>query len=119
MQFLQIAILPLNGKSVVLAFYHKRDKLYKRLWHQFNYSSEEKCLSFLNHLIFEYTENYFISPSIRDEIENNTNLSALSQENNGFPGMGFVSAFDLLNNSYQSIGEKEIPNFLTEEWKVI
>lgn len=119
MQFLQIAILPLNGKSVVLAFYHKRDKLYKRLWHQFNCSSEEKCLSFLNHLIFEYTENYFISPSIRDEIENNTNLSALSQENNGFPGMGFVSEFDLLNNSYQSIGEKEIPNFLTKEWKVI
>ena len=119
MQFLQIAILPLNGKSVVLAFYHKRDRLYKRLWHQFNCSSEEKCLSFLNHLIFEYTENYFISPSIRDEIENNTNLSALSQENNGFPGLGFVSAFDLLNNSYQSIGEKEIPNFLTEEWKVI
>lgn len=118
MQFLQIAILPLNGKSVVLAFYHKRDKLYKKLWHQFNCSSEEKCLSFLNHLIFEYTENYFISPSIREEIENNENLSALSQENNGFPGMGFVSAFDLLTNNYQPIGENDIPNFLTEEWKV-
>lgn len=80
--------------KVFLAFYHKRDKLYKRLWHQFNCSSEEKCLSFLNHFIFEYTENYFISPSIRDEIENNTNLSVLSRENNGFPGMGFVIIYD-------------------------
>ena len=49
MQFLQIAILPLDGKSVVLAFYHKRDKLYKRLWHQFNCSSEEKCLRYAIH----------------------------------------------------------------------
>ena len=118
-QFLHIAILPLNGNSVVLAFYHKRDKLYKRLWHQFNCASEKKCLSFLNHLIFEYTENYFIAPSIRNEIEGNENLVALSQENNGFPGMGFLLAFELFNNTYKPIGEKDIPNFLLEEWKVV
>jgi len=118
MQFMHLAILPLDGKSVVLAFYHKRDKLYKKLWHQFNSSSQEKCLKYLNYLVFANTENYFISKIIKSEIENNEKLSLLSQEDNGHPGMGFLSPDNFFGMGYQPITESDIPNFLAKEWEI-
>ena len=48
MQFMHLVILPLKEESVILAFYHKRDKLYRKLRHQINCSSEQKVLQFLN-----------------------------------------------------------------------
>lgn len=118
MQFMHLAILPLDGKSVVIAFYHKRDKLYKKLWHQFNSSSEDKCLRFLNYIVFANTENYFMSKSIKSEIENNEKLVLLSQENNGFPGMGLLSPHNLFGMNYHPITETDIPNFLAKEWGI-
>ena len=118
MQFMHLAILPLEDKSVIIAFYHKRDTLYKKLWHQFNSSSEEKCLRFLNYIVFANTENYFISKNIKEEIENNEKLALLSQENNGFPGMGFLSQDNLFGIGYNPISESEMPNFLSAEWAI-
>lgn len=45
MQYMHIAVFPLEDESVVLAFYHKRDKLYRQLRHQINSSSQEKVLN--------------------------------------------------------------------------
>lgn len=56
MQYMHIAVFPLEDESVVLAFYHKRDKLYRQLRHQINSSSQEKVLQYINYLIFEHTE---------------------------------------------------------------
>lgn len=55
MQYMHIAVFPLEDESVVLAFYHKRDKLYRQLRHQINSSSQEKVLQYINYLIFEHT----------------------------------------------------------------
>lgn len=118
MQFMHLAILPLDGKSFIIAFYHKRDKLYKKLWHQFNSSSREKCLQFLNYIVFANTENYFISKTIKSEIENNEKLSLLSQENNGFPRMGFLTPDNLFGMDYHPITISDIPNFLAKEWAI-
>lgn len=51
MQYMHIAVFPLEDESVVLAFYHKRDKLYRQLRHQINSSSQEKVLQYINYLI--------------------------------------------------------------------
>lgn len=119
MQYLHLAILPMDGESMVLAFYHKRDKLYKKLWHQFNSSSLDKCLGFINYIIFAYTENYFISPRIKDEIKNNIKLIQLSQEVDEIPQMGLLNIQNDYGKGYKAISPDEIPNFLSEEWKII
>ena len=49
MQCLHLAILPVEGTSVVIAFYHKRDKLYRRLRHQINSVSENEALKYINY----------------------------------------------------------------------
>ena len=118
MQFMHLAILPLKEESVVLVFYHKRDKLYRKLRHQINSLSEQKVLQFLNYIIFAYTENYFISKTIQSTIESNEKLIELGQENSGYPNMGFLEPDNLFGMGYQPIGMDEIPNFLAPDWAV-
>lgn len=118
MKFMHLAILPLKDESVILAFYHKRDKLYRKLRHQMNSSSEQKVLQFLNYIIFAYTENYFILKTIESTIESNDKLLKLGQENSGFPRMGLLGPDNLFGIGYQHIGMDEILNFLSSTWSV-
>lgn len=118
MQFMHLAILPLKEESVVLAFYHKRDKLYRKLRHQINSLSKQKILQFLNYIIFAYTENYFISKTIQSAIESNDKLAELGQENSGYPNLGFLGSDNLFGIGYQPVSMDEIPNFLDRDWAV-
>lgn len=118
MQYMHMAILPLKNESVILAFYHKRDKLYRNLRHQINSSSKEQILEFLNYVIFAYTENYFISKRIQQTIETNENLRKLSQENNEYPELGMLGINNMFGIGYKPITRDEIPNFLSEEWAI-
>ena len=114
-QKLHLAILPLKEKTMVLAFYHKRDRKYKPIKSQFNSSSRLKKLEFLNYLIFAYTENYYFSPKIKEKIITNEKLVLLSQELFGEPNLGQYVEVD----SYKRVEPDEIPNFLLEEWAII
>lgn len=116
MQYLHIGVFPLKQQSVILVFYHKRDKLYRNLRHQFNSSSKEKVFQFLNYLIFGYTENFFISPKLREEIEANQKLQMLCCENNELPEFGFLSVGNNFGLDYTPITPEEIPNFLSPDW---
>lgn len=58
-QTMHLCLFPLNGKSVIIAFYHKDDKNYKYLRHQLNRMSEENKLKYLIFILFQNTEHYF------------------------------------------------------------
>lgn len=116
MQYLHIGVFPLKQQSVILLFYHKRDKLYRNLRHQFNSSSKEKVLQFINYLIFAYTENFFLSPKLREEVEANRKLQMLCRENNGLPEFGLLSANNGFGLDYTPISPAEVPNFLSPDW---
>ena len=64
MQYLHIGVFPLKQQSVILVFYHKRDKLLQKSETSVQFILSEKVFQFLNYLIFGYTENFFISPQI-------------------------------------------------------
>lgn len=118
MQYLHLCVFPLEQESIVLAFYHRRDRLYRHLRHQVNSSSKDRVLRFFNYVIFAYTENYFISKQIQSEIETNSSLQTLSQENSGFPSMGVLGADNMFGIGYKPISESEIPNFLSSAWAI-
>ena len=118
MQYLHICIFPLEKESVILAFYHKRDKLYRSLRHQLNSISTDKKLKYINYLVFKYTENYFISKTIKSEVETNDNLHLLSCENNGMPNLGMLSLDNLFGVDYKSVSMDDIPNFLSSKWAI-
>ena len=110
LQAMQLLVFPLNGKSVILAFYHKRDRKYRDLRHQFNRISPEKQLTFINYMIFAYTENYFFAPSVSQELFNNPALIELSKQ--VYP----QSQLDRQEVGHQSISMFDIPNFLSKEY---
>ena len=114
-QKLHLAILPLKEKTMVLAFYLKRDRKYKSLKSQFNSSPRLKKLEFLNYLIFAYAENYYFSPKIKEKIRRNEKLVSLSQELFGKPILGQYVGVD----SYKRVEPDEIPNFLLEKWAIM
>lgn len=116
-QNLHLCVFPIENETIVLLFYHKRDKNYRRLRHQFNSSSDEQCLRFINYLIFAYTEHYFFAKSIRDKIEFDENMIKLSKESNGNPNLGFVNFQDFFTE-YIPVSMNDIPNFLSEEYSL-
>lgn len=119
MQYMHLCFFPLNNQSLVLAFYHKRDRLYRNLRHEINSSSESNVLKYLNYLMFAHTENYFISKSIKSEFENNLVLQNLSQESNGLPMFGFLNKNNNFGTGYNPVTMDQIPNFLESQWAVV
>ena len=118
MQCLHLAILPVEGTSVVIAFYHKRDKLYRRLRHQINSVSENEALKYINYLVFKYTENYYISKRIEKEVNTNESLQKLAQENDDNPNLGMLGVYNFFGIGYKPVDIDEIPNFLDAEWAI-
>jgi len=116
MQDLHLVIFPFKKSSLVLAFYHKKDKNYRTLRHQFNSENSKKTKEFLNYLVFAYTENFFISKTIYEKIQNNKKLIQLSRELYQKPNLGNLSMYDFFNLKYEPVKPAEIPNFLTKDW---
>ena len=116
MQNIHISVFPLEDSTVVIMFYHKRDKNYRRLLHQFNCLSEEKKLCYINYWILKYTENYFFAPSFKRVIEENPKLVQLSRENNELPNLGYVNLMTMLQ--YEPVKIEEVPNLLKSEYAI-
>ena len=116
MQDLHLVIFPLKESSLVLAFYHKKDKKYRTLRHQFNSENSKKTKEFLNYLVFAYTENFFISKKICEKIQSNKKLIQLNRELYQQPNLGNLNMYDFLNFEYEPVKADEIPNFLTKDW---
>lgn len=117
-QKLHVAILPLKDSTVVLAFYHKKDRKYRGLRHQMNSVLQNKKLEFINYLIFAYSENYFFSLEREKDFISNPKLSQLSQELFGRPNLGFQILENRFEDNYQKVRPDEIPNFLLKEWSL-
>lgn len=114
MQYMHVAIFPLERETVVLMFYHRRDKNYRRFLHQFNCLDSEDKLRYINYQIFKCTENYFLAPSIKHIIDENPKLIQLSRENDELPNLGNVTIFDIMN--YQPVKIEDIPNLLSPQY---
>lgn len=114
MQFLHISVFPLENETVILVFFHRRDKNYRRLMHQFKCLPNEDKVRHINYWIFKYTENYFLTPSFGNRLKKNSKLVQLSRENNELPNMGFVTLNDMLQ--YKPVDIDELPIILSKEF---
>lgn len=120
MQGINLFIFPLKESSVVCAFYHNRDKVYNRLIHQFQPLPDEEKLRWINYWLIAYCENYFLSKDIDQAVLNNEKLRLLGQESDRISNFGWKSELEyyLGTNSYRPVKPTEIPNLLSEEYKI-
>ena len=119
MQNMHLCVFPLSDCSVVMAFYHKRDRYYKGLLHQFHSVTDGKKLKYLNWLTFKYSENYFLSRKVSQDVISDENLVKLCQENSGAPKMGMLNFDELMKaEEYKSPTMDDIPNLLDQKYAV-
>jgi hypothetical protein len=111
MQPLHLSVFPYNGHTYITMFYHDNDEIYSKLKEQLSVIDLKKVLSYINWLIFQYTENFFISEAVKNIIENNEKLKQICFENNGKPNFGILDSFSE-STDYKCIEEDEIPNML-------
>ena len=101
MQPIQLCVFPLSTQTVVLLFYHKDDRNIVPFEKAFQKLSETEKLRHINYLIFKYTENFVISPSVHKEVLDNEDLQFLFAQDKYIPS---------LEDDYELL--EKIPNFL-------
>lgn len=116
---IDICIFPFADKSVIFGFIEDGDRRYRNFYKGLRKMDKEDRLHLLSYIIFLYTEYYFISPKIDKSIFLNENLinvckttSTLSVSN------PFVNPYDILRNDYDLKRYRDIPNILSEEYKI-
>lgn len=97
----QLCVFPLSTQTVVLLFYHKDDRNIVPFEKAFQKLSETEKLQHINYMIFKYTENFVINPSVPNEVLENEDLQFLFAQDMYIPS---------LEDDYELL--EKIPNFL-------
>lgn len=121
MHELHLCVFPLTGCSVIMLFYHRDDRKYIGFERQFLRLSAIKKLEYINYLIFRYTESYFVSKGLHRCLGENESLRKLCRDTGEVPNFGFLTMADILEglvNPYESVKPDEIPNLLSEDYKL-
>lgn len=118
---MQLCVFPLGSETIIMIFYpEKFDKRYRLFRNEFLRLPEKKKLQYISYLIFAYTENLTLSPSVQSEILECKKLKTLANENNGYPNMGFIPMeFNSIAKEYYCpISWEEIPNILDSSYAI-
>lgn len=120
---LYLCIYPLKKKTIVLMFFQDGDTRYRKFRKCFNKLSLNEKLEVINYLIFLYSDEFFISPSVSKELLNDKNLKYVSSMSGNYSALSFgkrkrlnplpntIKAYDLNNRL-------PIPNFLSEKLSI-
>jgi hypothetical protein len=118
MQHLHLAVFPLEETSVVMMFIDKNNARYRQFIRQFIRLPLEDKLALVNYMIFLYSEDFFLSPSLGEDVVNDEDLKLVS----GSMGIAMVgresSVIDALKQNFDLSGFKGIPNLISSEHSV-
>ena len=117
MQTLHCCIFPLTSSTRIILFHHKDDRNYIHFDDQFGRLSPDEQLQRVNYMLFQHSENYFASPIIKDVLSSDENLKRLCEENGELPNLGFVH-IDEINNPRKIVPIDDVPNLLSEQYKL-
>lgn len=116
-QMAHVAVFPLEDSSIVLMFTDKKDKRYRQFIKQLNKLPCEEKLEIVNYIIFLYSEDFFLSQKVREDVMNDKALTNLSGKT-GISIMGGGNIIDRLKENYELSNLNEIPNLLSTEYKI-
>lgn len=123
-QDIQLAIFPLKDCSIILLFMDSNNTRYRKFNKQFNKLSEDEKLEVLNYIMFLYSEDIFISPSMEKVMLDSKELIQLSKSTAdmiAFKDNIFkenVNYLEAVKEQFSLINRKRIPNFLSREYAI-
>lgn len=111
-QVVHLCIFPFEGKTTVLLFYYYEDSSYDVLKQQFEESSDDVNLRYINYYMLALGENYFYSGKIKKELFSNAALKKISREYIGERGDFGVISESTKKSKYMPVKYDEIPFLL-------
>lgn len=85
---IHVCVLPTKGRTVVMLFRGENAKRYREFERQFRALSEADKLQAVVKLVFAYSEDVLISPSIGDAVLKDEGLVRLARMNSAYQGFG-------------------------------
>ena len=79
-EYMHLAILPFEKRSIILLFLNKDNKRYDMFIKKMGQLSKTKQIQVINHILFLYCEDYFISKKISTKTLNKIKLLASAIE---------------------------------------
>lgn len=117
---LHICIFPMSGKSVILAFTHRKDSSsYRRFFKQLKALPLDEQLSVILYMILLYSENVYFSKLLPENIFECSSIIKATQQNSDL--LFETPDFDLreaLNAGYSLSKHKDIPPLLSERYSM-
>ena len=118
-QNIHISILPLKSETVIVMFIEDGDKRYRQFYKQFNKLTLDDKLAALTLIMFMYSEDMYFSKSIENEVRESKALCEAGKT--GQDIVSFTPFFDpleILRESHSLDKRHEIPNLLSEKYKL-
>ncbi len=118
-QDLHICIFPLKESTVATMFIDSNNKRYRNFYKKFNKLTHEDKLALVNYMIFLYSEDVFLSKNIPEYVLKNDKLIEVAQQSSmAFISTPLVDAIEESKKVYDLSKRNEIPNLLSEEYKL-
>lgn len=118
-QDVHICIFPLKESGIIMMFIDSKNKRYRNFYKKFKKLSHNDKLALINYIIFLYSEDVFLSKSILKEILEHDKLIEISQQSSlAILSDPFLDARDGLKKIYDLHKRNEIPNILSEQYRL-
>lgn len=118
-QNIHISILPLKTETIIVMFIEDGDKRYRQFYRQFNKLPLVDRLAALTLIMFMYSEDIYFSKAIEKEVHNSVALCDVGET--GQDIVAFTPFFDpleILKKTHSLDKRNEIPNLLSEKYKL-
>ena len=115
---LHICVFPLENQTAIMLFIEDGDKRYRKFYKDFNTLPLEEQLGIINYILFLYTEDYFLSKSINDELQNDSVRECAALSLTAYKDSPTEDTTPLLKEKFDLSNWKSVQNFLSEEYKI-
>ncbi len=114
-EYLNICIFPLKEKTIVIMFVNKKNKKYRDFIKQFKNLSETKKHQLISFILFNYSEDYFVSQSAKEEIVDNPILKETSHHMTDIIALNEEVGIKMKKEKLQELKKyTKFPNILDE-----
>ena len=116
---INICIFPMKNDSIILMFVNNGDKRYRKFYKQFRMLPLDDKLAALTFIMFVYSEDFYFSKSIKNDVENSQNLCAVGKSGQDIISTTpFIDPMQMLKQNFDLNKRHNIPNFLSEKYKI-
>lgn len=116
---LNLCVFPLKSKTVIIMFVSKENKKYKNFIKQFKRLKDYEKLRLISFIIFNYSEDFFISKKTNDSLLSNEELDNVSQNISDIYALDEKMANDIKKlKSLELMNYSSFPNILDLKYAI-